>query len=457
MTRKNDNGSPTAREFEKAVAGFISDHALLHADAPVVVAVSGGADSVALLAILRNLGYECIAAHCNFHLRGDESMRDMRHVTALAEALDVELTVKDFDVEAYRVSRGISVEMACRDLRYAWFETLLDRYHAQTVAVGHHREDQAETFFLNVLRSAGISGLTGMAPRNGSVVRPLLELSRSDIEAYLKSLGLDFVNDSTNAASVYRRNWLRNEIIPAISAREPEAVSAILATMSHLSDNESFYRWAVADAASRLFTSTSLPVEANLDTILKTMPADAARMLLFESLKPYGFNITHIDNILCCGSNTAEFTTATHRATVSRRTLTVRPLENAPVNSESHTVSLRHDIAIPCRISVRSHSIEEWHPVRDNSRAWFDEKILEGNPTFCLRRWQRGDRITPFGMTGSRLVSDIFNDAKLSAAAKREAWMLTRNGKIIWAVGLRASDAFPVTPCTTRFISLRLM
>ena len=216
-------------DFERRTADFITSRRLLRSDAPVIVALSGGADSVALLAVLLRLGYDCRAAHCNFHLRGEESMRDMNHCRAVAEKLDVDLYVRDFDVSARRSAfPGESVEMACRELRYNWFSDLLDRECAQAVAVGHHREDRAETFMLNLMRGAGIAGLTSMRPQSGNVVRPLLPFTRREIEDYVAQHGLTFINDSSNASDAHRRNRLRNNIFPALEAAFPGALDAVL-------------------------------------------------------------------------------------------------------------------------------------------------------------------------------------------------------------------------------------
>ena len=198
------------------VKDAIERQGLLRPQGRVVVAVSGGADSVALLSVLLELGYDCLAAHCNFGLRGAESVRDMRHVESLADRLGVDLCVRDFDVAARRADTGESVEMACRELRYEWFYELVDRERAQAIAVGHHAEDQLETLFLNLLRGTGITGLRGMRPRNGHVVRPMLECTRAEIEDYLHTRGLDWVTDSTNASDDFTRNRLRNRLLPLV-------------------------------------------------------------------------------------------------------------------------------------------------------------------------------------------------------------------------------------------------
>ena len=196
----------------------------LRPDDLVLVALSGGADSTALLLIMKELGYEVKALHCNFHLRGEESNRDQAFVEELCKQNDVPLSVRHFDTEQYAKEQGISIEMAARDLRYDWFREELKALKASCIAVAHHRDDQAETILLNLLRGTGLRGLTGMRPKHDSIIRPLLCLSREEILEYLESKGQDFVTDSTNSERIAQRNRLRLDVIPLLRDINPAAV-----------------------------------------------------------------------------------------------------------------------------------------------------------------------------------------------------------------------------------------
>ena len=222
-------------EFAKRISAFISAHGLFTPDDRVLVTLSGGADSVALLHVLLELGYDCVAAHCNFHLRGEESMRDERFVRALCDKLGVQATFVDFDVDSYVSERKVSVEMACRELRYRWFEQMRRQFGCRVIAVAHHADDSAETFFLNLMRGTGLAGLAGIKPRNGVIVRPMLCVGRQDVEAYLAQLQQDYVTDSTNLESEYRRNKIRNIVLPALRKCFPGSDAALSATMANLS------------------------------------------------------------------------------------------------------------------------------------------------------------------------------------------------------------------------------
>lgn len=238
--------------FIRKVSQFIEEKHLLGSGDKVLVALSGGADSVALLRVLLRLGYVCEAAHCNFHLRGEESVRDERFVRALAESLGVPLHVIHFDTNAYAASHNVSVEMAARELRYDWFAKLRQECGAKVVAVAHHRDDSVETFLLNLVRGTGINGLQGIRPVNGEVVRPLLCVSRAEILDYLSSLGQDYVTDSTNLQDEFVRNKLRLNVIPMLETINPSVSDTIAETARRLADVAQVYQEAIQAARKRV-------------------------------------------------------------------------------------------------------------------------------------------------------------------------------------------------------------
>lgn len=441
-------------KFEARTADFIARKGLLHKETPVIVAISGGADSVALLAVLSRLGYDCRAAHCNFHLRGDESMRDMRHATDIADKLGVDIYIRDFDVpERIRLS-GESVEMACRSLRYEWFADLLDRAGAQATAVGHHREDRAETFMLNLMRGTGIAGLTSMRPRSGLVVRPLLEFSRGEIEDYLSALSLGYVDDSSNGSDVHRRNRLRNSIMPLMEEKFPGAMNAILRTIVNLEDTEEIYREAVGKSVKSFVSQGGLDVKS-----LRHDPH--APTLLFEHLKNYSFTYTQICDILSGSESSGLRFFSTDGKTVAeidRGILSLREASSCVrCDMDVYPIDLRHDIVLPVHIVVTQADVSTFRPEGLGADvAYFDASVLDGDLCWEFRHARRGDRLVPFGSVKSKLVSDIFTNAKYSAAQKRQTWLLTCNGEIVWIPGLRNTAAYPVGPGTKRFVRLQL-
>lgn len=438
-------------DFPAKIEKYIETFGLLRKNAKVVVALSGGADSVALLSVLLRLGYDCVAAHCNFHLRGEESNRDMHSVEALTARLKVDLYVKDFDVAARKKLSGESLEMACRSLRYEWFYELLDRDCAQAIAVGHHREDQAETFFINLMRGSGVAGLAGMRPRSEHVVRPLLEVSRAEIEEYLRQEQLPWIVDSSNSSDEFMRNRIRNRLIPAMEALIPGATEGVLRTMAILRENHEFLTAAV-EKEMESFTASDGEIDLSA---LSANPSGP--LLLFETLKKEGFSRTQTDDMLSCAARSGGTFTACGNHTRKVDHGMLRAPKASTFGYSQAEVTLADDILTPITIQISRHKIAEFRPDRNPAVAYFDMRALEGNPVWRLRRWRRGDRMVPFGMTVSKLLSDIFADAHLSSSGKEDIWLLTRNDEIVWAVGLRASSCFALTPNTRNYLRLEFI
>lgn len=441
--------------LEKHIEQTIDRLGLLRRSSPVIVALSGGADSVALLSVLTALGYDCIAAHCNFQLRGKESLRDMRHAEAIARKLGVNIYVREFNVAERMKKTGESVEMACRELRYKWFHELLDRDYSQAIAVGHHSEDNVETFFLNLLRSSGLKGLKGMDYRNGYVVRPMLDVRRREIEEYLADKGLEYITDSSNNANYFKRNRLRNIILPSLEEHFPGSTDSILASMRHLADAQLIVEMKLHE----IFDNTA-DDKMDIVSLITQYGERAARILLFEQLKTKGFNASQTANI--CRAAVAQSTGLRFEtggdvyADFDRGILSLHSRRDLPRENEEYAVSLKHDILTPVNIAVMPHDITQFNPSKDRNVMYLDVRALEGKAVFSLRHPKTGDRMKPYGMEGEKLVSDILKDAKFTSDAKRRVWLLTRNDQILWIVGVRASSLFTVTPRTRRFLTLTL-
>lgn len=427
--------------FIHSVEQFITRHHLIEKPDKVIVGLSGGADSVALLTVLCDAGYDVIATHCNFHLRGEESMRDEAFCRKLCRDKGIKLIVKDFDVEARRRETGESLEMACRALRYDWWNSMIKEGRATVIAVGHHREDNIETFFLNLFRGSSLAGLKGMLPRNGSIVRPLLECTKEDILAYLRDCGLDYMTDSTNSDNYYKRNRIRNCLIPLIQQEFPGAIGSIAQTIGHLRDNYALYQEYCAELKDKYIDSKEV---IDLSSLI-AMEANP-RMALYEILSNDGVNMSVIDNIL------DGFTTASGKVFHSKektwlfdRGQLMRLKEASGDLSDETAVDLT---SYPFR--VRELNPEEFSKLKrerslDPMAMYADSAIMSGNANFTMRGWRNGDRMRPFGLKGTKLLSDIFSDAKMSLNEKKDVKVICRNSDIIWIPGLRCSSLFPVT------------
>ena len=422
--------------FIKKVSQFIEEKNLLGFGDKVLVALSGGADSVALLRVLLRLGYACEAAHCNFHLRGEESVRDERFVRALAERLGVPLHVIHFDTNAYAVSHNVSVEMAARELRYDWFAKLRQECGAKVVAVAHHRDDSVETFLLNLVRGTGINGLQGIRPVNGDVVRPLLCVSRAEILDYLSSLGQDYVTDSTNLPDEFVRNKLRLNVIPMLETINLSVSDTIAETARRLSDVAQVYQEAIQAAKQRV-----MPDGETID-IPALCREPGAQNLLFELLYPLGFNAAQVNDVFRAlhGESGRMFYSREWVLLIDRNRLIRRP--SGEVEPQPELCLERMEVNPPFSVP------------HNNKEAYVDAEKVQGELT--LRKWQSGDKFIPFGMKGFKSVRNYLRDKKFSRFEKERQWVVCDGDRIVWLVNERLDNRFRVTSETRFVINLKL-
>ncbi len=448
--------------MKQKISDYISKHSLLSRDALHLVALSGGADSVALLRILRDLDYKIEAAHCNFHLRGAESDRDEAFVRQLCDSLCIKLHLIHFDTETYALVHQVSVEMAARELRYGYFRSLCKDIGAETVCVAHHRDDAVETFLMNLLRGSGIHGLTGIRPKNGQIVRPLLCVGRQDILDYLHSIGQDYVTDSTNLESIVLRNKLRLQVLPLLKQLNPKAVENIDKTANYLREAEKVYnayfaadpdrgQVPVRNNPAQMADRYLSPVRIPLDEILKQPSAEC---FLHEWLAPYGFNPSQIAQILdaLTGESGREFLSATHTLLIDRSQLVLEPkqAEIKPLRiPEAGNYRFSPEILFSVKLTYDlSISKSEECATLDAANIQFP---------LTVRQVASGDAFCPFGMEGRKLVSDFLTDRKISLLEKRRQLVVTAaNGDIIWLVGQRTDHRYRITASTHQVLSITL-
>ena len=418
------------------VADFIAKHQLLSHDGLHIVALSGGADSVALLRILRDLGYRIEAAHCNFRLRGEESDRDELFVKNLCEKHGIQLHLIHFETVEYANLHQVSIEMAARELRYGYFRQLRDDIGAETVCVAHHRDDAVETLLMNLLRGSGIHGLTGIRSRNDYIVRPLLGVSRQEIEHYLNSIGQDYVTDSTNLQPDVLRNKVRLQLLPLLEQLNPGAAANIARSAYYLSEAEKVYNAEIARSPLR----ATVPFST-----LKAFPSPLC--ILHEWLSPLGFNRTQIEQILSSldSGSGREFSSATHTLVIDRSGIVVEPV-CAPIKPLVIPEPGTYRIDETAKIRIEQVGVEEGIS-RDSAVATLDAATIRFPLT--LRTVEAGDSFQPFGMEGHKLVSDYLTDYKQNLLAKRRQRVLVdATGAILWLVGLRTDHRYRVTPST---------
>ena len=428
------------------IQSYIKSQNLLIPGSTIIVGLSGGADSVVLLYILNQLGYKCIAAHGNFHLRGDESSRDELFSKSFAESLNIPFEKIDFDTKEYAEKQGVSIEMAARELRYNWFENLRKEYEAEAIAVAHHQDDSVETFLLNIIRGTGIHGLTGIKPKMEKISRPLLCVNKQEILDYAEQEKLLFVTDSSNLENNYIRNKIRLDILPEMKEINPSVDEAILRTIRNLQSVSIIYDTDIKFAEKQVFDK-----EKNSISIPELQLYIEPKALLYEILKPFGFNATVVNEIFesLNSQSGKEFFSAEFKLVKNRETLLIVPKQDL---KEQDCYKIEKKIGeVPGNLSfqLELNFVEKtpgFEIVKEKGIAYFDAALLKF--PLILRHWKAGDRFIPFGMKGSRKLSDYFNDLKISKIDKEKVWLLCSGDDIIWIVGERTDNRYRIKDTT---------
>ena len=507
----------------KEFKSFVEKHNLIEKDDRVLLAISGGVDSMVLAKLLilsqqttdnrqqslsiicsdvSNTSTETVKsqisfAHCNFHLRGEDSNRDEKFVTDFAKENDIPIYIKHFDTESYAIENSLSIEMAARELRYSWFKELKEIHNFNKVALAHHGDDQIETFFINFLRGSGIKGLKGMKPQNDFYIRPLLWSNRNEIENFAKENGIQWVEDYTNQETVYLRNKIRHNIIPVFDEMKNNARQSLNFSINCLSSENDLYRSLIDEKLSNI-ESVPEPVEG---TILGASTSSATafprsvenkyflqdasgKQLLFEWVRKYGFNFYQAESMyeaIRKGNSGTLFYNDNRQQTTDNRlcprlmasvqkdkieifekrggeeeiVIETQILKDAKTQSDDDSVTLRLCDSVSLRlcdsVSLRLNSYnkdENFQLIKDSSvAAQFDmDKIAF---PLKLRHWRNGDKFRPLGMKGSKLLSDFFNDLGFSAYQKQNVWIMEdAKGLILWVVGYRINDKVKILDST---------
>ena len=425
---------------------------ILDRDKLYLVAISGGADSVALLMMMLDEGFRVEAVHCNFHLRGEEADRDEAFVAGLCERFGVALHRVHFDTRGYAALHKLSIETAARDLRYGYFERLREDIGAEAIVVAHHRDDNVETVLMNLVRGTGLKGLAGIRPVNGRVIRPLLDMTREDIEAYIYKRGESFVTDSTNLETDATRNKYRLEVIPALKEINPSVARAIDTTARHLQDADEIVDWALEKMKADVMEEGDDGVVRIDTTLLRQLPAP--RYVLFEICRQYGFlpqqsNVVwammeHGEKGKTVASTEYEMASEHNLLLVARKEEIPQPV-GMPIEG-LYVMNGR-------RLRIELKKADGFAVVKSKSVACLDAKTV----TFPLvvRPWKSGDRFAPFGMRGTKLVSDYLTDCKLNFFQRRRQLVVEdATGLIVWLVGERTSEKCRVGEKTETVIVL---
>ncbi len=456
--------------IERKVAKYISQQGLLEKEGKYIVALSGGADSVALLTILSALGKNISAAHCNFHLRAEESDRDEQFCVALCQRLGIHLHRIHFDTLAYAQQHKVSIEMAARDLRYRYFAQLAQDIGAAGICVAHHRDDNVETLLLNLLRGSGIDGLAAIAPKNSNVLRPLLCLSRQEILNYLRDKGQDYVTDSSNLEDDALRNKIRHHLVPLLQRLNPAASENIAQTVKYLRQGK-----LMLESMMQTQPYAGLSAVDPLSNVVridrrKVESAASAEYVLHHELGKYGFHGDVIDQICqAMAHRKAEksedfgvgkvWKSNDYMVAIDRNYLLVAPLhamEALQNEQEYHFPEEGNYTLAMAKIRIKSYPRTiDFSPSKDTQRITIDAAKVVFPLTYRLAR--KGDRFSPFGMNGSKLVSNYLTDCKRDYFQKKLQHVLVDgSGEILWLIGERTSEKFKTEECTQTILEINI-
>lgn len=437
--------------FLQRVSAFVDEHQLIDRDSTYIVALSGGADSVALLNVLCRLGIKIEAATCNFHLRGEESDRDEHFCVSLCRKLCVPIHRAHFDTLSYANSHGVSIEMAARDLRYGYFERLRGDIGARATCVAHHRDDCVETVLINLIRGTGIRGLRGIVPVNGNILRPLLCVGRKEIEDYLASIGQDYVTDSTNLVDDVLRNKIRLNVLPLLEALNPSVRSSIYETALHVTEAEKVFENAICKAAIDVMDGPSVDIAK-----LREQPSPES--VLFHILRARNFSPSMSAQIFNSldGETGSTWMSGTHEALLDRGRLELRPRKSrtdkemtvSEVGTYVYSEERKFVFSLTARDSSFSIDRSRHCACLDAAKVCFPLKI---------RKVSNGDRFMPLGLNGSKLISDYLTDAKKSVYEKRDQLVVVdASGTIVWLVGERPDHRCRITSDTSSVLKILL-
>ena len=461
---------------------YIKHQNLFQPKDKLLIAVSGGVDSVVLCELCKQAGYDFTIAHCNFQLRAAESERDENFVIELGKKYAVEVLVKKFETEKYAAENKLSIQVAARELRYTWFDELLTKTKSSSNIEGancqlptvnwlltaHHANDNIETLLMNFFKGTGINGLHGILPRHGHIIRPLLFAKKEELVEFALANKLGFVEDSSNASDKYTRNYFRNQLIPDLQKVFPQVEDNLLNNIERFREIEILYRQSVDMAKQKLTEKKGNEIHI---PVLKLLKTTALNTIVYEIIKDYGFTAHQTEEVIAllkAGSG-KYISSATYRIIKNRNWLIIAPNEN----TEAETILIEGEGSLQFAIgSLQVKKIifnnprlkdtvgQEFsiinakRPVDDQFTAQLNAEEIKF--PLLLRKWKPGDYFYPLGMKKKKKLSRFFIDQKLSLTQKEKTWVIEMDKKIIWVVGLRIDDRFKITDSTKNMLQITL-
>ncbi len=429
-------------------------------DKNLLIAISGGIDSVVLTHLLHKLHFKISLAHCNFSLRGKESNEDEEFVKELGEKLEVQTHTIKFETEAYAEEKGISTQMAARDLRYGWFQKIAKENNIDYIITGHQKDDVLETFFINLTRGTGLDGLTGIPEIQGNIVRPFMIFSRNDILIYAAKKKILWREDRTNSSIRYVRNKIRHKIVPVLKELNPNLLETFYNTLENLKGSQQIVKDRIQNVKEKMTKIHKNELHFSIDELKKL---SNPKIYLFEILKEYGFTEWNdVADLLECQSGKQVFS-KTHRLLKDREVLILSEILQQEEIERFEIFENTTEINVP--IALKFETITIPFDTKNHQHKVLEELIFDDKNTISidfdnlefpliLRKRQKGDFFFPIGLNGKKKVSKFFKDEKLSLIDKENAWLLCSKNDIVWVVGMRLDNRFKVTKTTSKILKI---
>ncbi|MCP9200968.1 tRNA lysidine(34) synthetase TilS [Gramella sp. GC03-9] len=434
--------------MEKAFKNQIKTNYPFLGNGKLLLAVSGGVDSVVLAHLCHRAKLEFSIAHCNFNLRGDESDEDESFVVDLADSLEVEVFTQSFDTLSYAEENGISVQMAARDLRYQWFEELCASLHFDYILTGHHANDNLETFLINLVRGTGPEGLTGIKRENKKVIRPILDFTRDEIESFARENHFKWREDSSNHSDKYMRNRIRHQIVPVLQELNPQLLESFARTQSHLRESMDLVEDYISLLYPKIVEKSTYGYQLDIE-FLKKVPNP--RQVLYQLLKSFGFTEWNDVYELLNAQSGKMVYSEDFRLIRDRDKLLLTERKKPSGEKEYHLEESENYVMIPNLGTLHICEVEKMAAFSKNCIYVPKQKLQY---PLTVRKWKKGDYFYPFGMNGKKKLSRFFKDEKFSLPEKENTWLLFSGEDLVWVINHRADNRFAVEDKETQILRI---
>lgn len=438
----------------KSFQNFISEKKLANKNDKILLAVSGGADSVVMLNLFSLSNFRIAIAHCNFLLRGLNSDKDQKFVSDLAKKYKIQLFSKTCNAKLYAKKNKISIEMAARELRYNWFFELASKHKFTKIATAHHQNDSVETILLNLSKKTGIKGLTGIPAINNNIIRPLLFANKRQILNYCTTNNLKYRTDQSNFDNNYQRNKIRNNIIPEFEKISPSFVDNVAQTAKYLQQYVDFFKSKFKKFKNLCVYYNDFSIHINTKKIIEFEPLN---LFMFEFLKEYGFNSSQVNNIISSLNSVGkQFYAEQNRIIINRNELIITNLQsenkkkNYFINYNDQNITINNKQVDALILKIKILNRNETEISKNKNIAMFDFDKLKF--PLKIRKWKAGDFFIPLGMHNKKKLSNFFADNKFSLIDKENTWLLTSDDEIVWIISHRIDNRYKITENTQKII-----